>query len=102
MCATLAFGSKIETYSNSYFAEIDQGKNMNHYIGFLSYLDCTLKLPKVTCFGTEQKFANGTCYSNHVFKGIWNDAIFKNVTGRRRVSPTEEYWKYVSQNSKYQ
>lgn len=75
---------------------------MNHFIGFLSYLDCTLKLPKVTCFGTEQKFANGTCYSNHVFKGIWNDAIFKNVTGRRRVSPTEEYWKYVSQNSKYQ
>lgn len=74
---------------------------MNHFIGFLSYLDCSLKLPKVTCFGTEQKFANGTCYSNHVFKGIWNDAIFKNVTGRRRVSPTEEYWKYVSQNSKY-
>ncbi|XP_052678713.1 sodium- and chloride-dependent glycine transporter 1-like isoform X1 [Crassostrea angulata] len=63
--------------------------------------DCTLKLPKVTCFGTEQKFANGTCYSNHVFKGIWNDAIFKNVTGRRRVSPTEEYWnnKFLSISS---
>lgn len=35
LCATLAFGSKIETYSNSYFAEIDKAKNMNHYIGFL-------------------------------------------------------------------
>lgn len=76
---------------------------MKHYNGVLFFhLDCTLKLPKVTCFGTEQKFANGTCYSNHVFKGIWNEAIFKNVTGRRRVSPTEEYWKYVFQNSKYQ
>lgn len=103
MCVNTAFDSKTETFSNSYFAETDKAKNMKHCNGVLfSYLDCTLKLPKVTCFGTEQKFANGTCYSNHVFKGIWNDAIFKNVTGRRRVSPTEEYWKYVSQNSKYQ
>ncbi|XP_061187866.1 sodium- and chloride-dependent glycine transporter 1-like [Saccostrea echinata] len=63
--------------------------------------DCSLKLPTVICLRNEQKFPNGTCYSQNVFKGIWNETIFRNVTGRRRISPTEEYWnnKFLSISS---
>ncbi|KAK3101975.1 hypothetical protein FSP39_007759 [Pinctada imbricata] len=55
--------------------------------------DCSLKLPQIDCTISQGvKYKNGTCYSNEEFKGIWNDTLFTNVTGRKRVLPAEEYW----------
>ena len=62
--------------------------------GHFSSSDCSLKLPAVDC--TEgMKHLNGTCYVDGDFQGIWNTTLFTNVTGRQRVSPSEEYWEYV-------
>ncbi|XP_033746296.1 sodium-dependent proline transporter-like [Pecten maximus] len=55
--------------------------------------DCSLKLPKVNCTVTEgMKYGNGTCYKGERFIGLWNTTQFTNVTGRLRITPSEEYW----------
>ncbi|KAL5013211.1 hypothetical protein ScPMuIL_007481 [Solemya velum] len=53
--------------------------------------NCSLKLPLVPCNEGTQ-YPNGTCYQGEAFLGLWNYTIFKNTTGRVRVSPSEEYW----------
>ncbi|XP_050413379.1 sodium- and chloride-dependent glycine transporter 1 [Patella vulgata] len=53
--------------------------------------DCSMLLPLVkTCDGIA--YPNGTCYNKQEFVGIWNNTLFTNVTGRRRISSSEEYW----------
>ncbi|KAL4226537.1 hypothetical protein ACF0H5_014522 [Mactra antiquata] len=53
--------------------------------------DCRLKLPSVECTdGIKHK--NGTCYINGEFIGLWNTTLFTDVTGRQRISPSEEYY----------
>ncbi|PVD25181.1 hypothetical protein C0Q70_15679 [Pomacea canaliculata] len=55
--------------------------------------DCSLKLPLVDCKKGE-KLEDGTCNdaTSGSFLGIWNYSVFTNATGRRRISPSEEYW----------
>ncbi|XP_069141841.1 sodium-dependent proline transporter-like [Argopecten irradians] len=53
--------------------------------------DCSLKLPLVKC-EVGEKFLNGTCYSDGVFRGLYNDTMFTDATGRKRISPAEEYF----------
>ncbi|CAG5118596.1 unnamed protein product, partial [Candidula unifasciata] len=54
--------------------------------------DCSLKWPIVACVDGTQ-MSNGTCYnSDNHFVGVWNTTMFYKVTGKRRVSPSEEYW----------
>ena len=40
----------------------------------------------------EVKHSNGTCYLSGKLLGVWNSSLFEEITGRRRVSPSEEYW----------
>ncbi|KAJ8301431.1 hypothetical protein KUTeg_020418 [Tegillarca granosa] len=55
--------------------------------------DCSLKLPIVVCDQNGQtQYLNGTCFSNNEFVGLWNDTLFVNTTGRKRISAAEEYW----------
>lgn len=55
--------------------------------------DCRLNLPSVSC-ENDVKYANGTCYSEDGRRlGLWNATLYTQVTGRRRVSPSEEYYK---------
>ncbi|XP_060590649.1 sodium- and chloride-dependent glycine transporter 1-like [Ruditapes philippinarum] len=58
--------------------------------------DCRLKLPSVNCEGSV-KYLNGTCYDNTgEFLGLWNTTLFTETTGRKRISPSEEYYnKYI-------
>ncbi|XP_060081370.1 sodium-dependent proline transporter-like [Ylistrum balloti] len=58
---------------------------------FWNSKDCSLKLPLVKC-GEGEKLLNGTCLVNGLFKGLWNDSLFTNATGRKRISPAEEYF----------
>ena len=58
----------------------------------LSILDCRLKLPSTDCSGGT-KYMNGTCYSGGHFSGLWNETLFTQETVRKRVLPSEEYWK---------
>lgn len=55
--------------------------------------DCSLKLPLVDC-EAGKKDDDGTCVDakSGEFVGLWNLTMFTNVTGRSRVSPSEEYW----------
>ncbi|OWF44590.1 sodium- and chloride-dependent glycine transporter 1-like [Mizuhopecten yessoensis] len=53
--------------------------------------DCSLKLPLVKC-EVGEKFLNGSCFVSGKFKGLWNDTLFTNATGRKRISPAEEYF----------
>ncbi|XP_052782178.1 sodium-dependent proline transporter-like [Mya arenaria] len=53
--------------------------------------DCRLKLPSVSC-DDGVKHVNGTCYVDSAFTGLWNDSLFTEATGRKRVSPSEEYY----------
>ncbi|XP_012941783.1 sodium- and chloride-dependent glycine transporter 1, partial [Aplysia californica] len=56
--------------------------------------DCSLKWPLVDCL-TGVKQTNGTCYDvQGQLAGVWNSTLFEEVTGRRRVSPSEEYWSH--------
>lgn len=55
--------------------------------------DCRLKLPSTDC-SDGTKYQNGTCYSGNQFSGLWNETLFTEVTGRKRVLPSEEYWNY--------
>lgn len=55
--------------------------------------DCRLKLPSTDCSGGV-KHLNGTCYSDGQFLGLWNETLFTEVTGRKRILPSEEYWNY--------
>ncbi|WAR24980.1 SC6A5-like protein [Mya arenaria] len=54
-------------------------------------VDCRLKLPSVSC-DDGVKHVNGTCYVDSAFTGLWNDSLFTEATGRKRVSPSEEYY----------
>jgi len=56
------------------------------------FTDCRLKLPSVTCDDGERN-DDGTCDVDGEFAGLWNDTLFTEVTGRTRVSPSEEYYK---------
>lgn len=53
--------------------------------------DCSLNWPLVDCVDGVQE-ANGTCYKDEKFQGIWNISLFDNKTGIKRVWPSEEYW----------
>ncbi|GFO44117.1 eukaryotic translation initiation factor 3 subunit f [Plakobranchus ocellatus] len=53
--------------------------------------NCSLKWPLVDC-EDGVKMTNGTCYQNKEFQGVWNTSVFERVTGRKRISPSEEYW----------
>lgn len=66
-----------------------------HMKEFISIVcsDCRLKLPDVNC-NNGTMYTNGSCYDNGTFLGLWNTSLFTEVTGRRRVSPSEEYFKY--------
>lgn len=62
------------------------------FIYLIMLLDCSLKWPIVTCVDGVQ-MSNGTCYTtDSQFVGVWNTTMFYKVTGKRRVSPSEEYW----------
>ena len=52
-------------------------------------------MPDVECDvdGELFRFDNGTCYNSTEFVGLWNYTIYKNVTGLRRLSASEEYYK---------
>merc|ERR1719239_1114984 len=53
--------------------------------------NCSLKWPLLDCVeGVRQP--NGTCYQSGHFQGVWNSSLFEEQTGRRRISPSEEYW----------
>ncbi|GFO44128.1 hypothetical protein PoB_007063300 [Plakobranchus ocellatus] len=57
--------------------------------------DCSLKWPLVECTNSNmQQMSNGTCFDASGFLGIYNTSLFEDVTGRKRVSPSEEYWTY--------
>ncbi|XP_063402684.1 sodium-dependent proline transporter-like [Mytilus trossulus] len=51
---------------------------------------CADKLPLIDC--TTTKYLNGTCYNGDQFLGLWNDTMFTEVTGHKRISAAEEYW----------
>ncbi|RUS89737.1 hypothetical protein EGW08_002555 [Elysia chlorotica] len=53
--------------------------------------DCSLKWPIVDCEDGVQML-NGTCYHDKELQGLWNSSLFEKVTGRKRVSASEEYW----------
>ncbi|KAK3101057.1 hypothetical protein FSP39_000622 [Pinctada imbricata] len=57
--------------------------------------DCSLKIPLTKC-DNGVKYLNGTCYVNDEFEGVWNNTMFTAITGRKRVSPAEEYWNNVA------
>ena len=40
---------------------------------------------------------NGTCYAEGQFLGLWNNTVFRNVTHIKRLSASEEYYKWVLQ-----
>ncbi|XP_064605350.1 sodium- and chloride-dependent glycine transporter 1-like [Liolophura sinensis] len=52
---------------------------------------CLHKLPIVDCTKFTS-FKNGTCYNQTQRIGLWNDTVFTNITGLKRILPTEEYW----------
>lgn len=54
---------------------------------------CADKLPLIDC--TTTKYLNGTCYNGDQFLGLWNDTMFTEVTGHKRISAAEEYWTLV-------
>jgi len=55
--------------------------------------NCSLKWPLVPCQpGQGQRHGNGTCHNKGQFLGVWNVTMFEEVTHRKRVSPSEEYW----------
>ncbi|KAK0063123.1 sodium- and chloride-dependent glycine transporter 2 [Biomphalaria pfeifferi] len=54
--------------------------------------DCKLKLPVMQCSGSSQS-NDGLCLDeNGKEKGIWNKTLFTEATGRKIVSPSQEYW----------
>ena len=55
-------------------------------------LVCSQKLPLTTC-EDGIKYNNGTCYIDDEMTGVWNDTMFEEETGLKRVSPAEEYFK---------
>ncbi|KAH9507947.1 Sodium- and chloride-dependent glycine transporter 2 [Bulinus truncatus] len=58
--------------------------------------DCKLKLPIMTCDGDGQS-NNGLCVdSNSKEIGIWNKTLFMESTGRKLMSPSQEYWESSS------
>jgi hypothetical protein len=64
----------------------------------LLHPDCSLKLPIVSCDVKNQvQNEDGMCSDQTTgdFVGLWNYSLFEEVTGRKRISPSEEYWKYV-------
>ncbi|KAK6994030.1 sodium- and chloride-dependent glycine transporter 2 [Biomphalaria glabrata] len=54
--------------------------------------DCKLKLPVMQCSGSSQS-NDGLCLDeNGKERGIWNKTLFTESTGRKIVSPSQEYW----------
>ncbi|KAK2163610.1 hypothetical protein LSH36_76g00075 [Paralvinella palmiformis] len=54
---------------------------------------CSQNLPDVDCSNSMNiKYSNGSCYNDTQLIGVWNYTIFKNSTGIKRHSPTEEYY----------
>ena len=63
----------------------------------VSFTVCFDRLPNVVCdFANMTRHANGTCYNDDGFIGLWNNTIFRNTTGIKRVSASQEYYKYVT------
>ncbi|XP_045164528.1 sodium- and chloride-dependent glycine transporter 1-like [Mercenaria mercenaria] len=56
---------------------------------------CSQKLPLTTC-DDGIKYGNGTCFEDDEMAGVWNDTLFEEKTGIKRVSPAEEYFNKVS------
>ncbi|XP_074646895.1 sodium- and chloride-dependent glycine transporter 1-like [Tubulanus polymorphus] len=57
--------------------------------------DCSLNLPLVKCNESAQvKLYNGTCYIGRQLVGIYDDELYKNITKKRRIPPSEEYYNH--------
>ncbi|KAL4226538.1 hypothetical protein ACF0H5_014523 [Mactra antiquata] len=56
---------------------------------------CSQNLPLTQCTDGES-YANGTCYVDGEMVGVWNDTLFEEETGLKRVSPAEEYFNNVA------
>ena len=57
-----------------------------------SFKGCRSKLPNMECSENyTTRYENGSCYINSTFIGLWDYRKYENVTGIRRVLPSEEY-----------
>lgn len=75
------------------FASFTSSLPWNTCDGYWNTGNCSLKLPIVSC-EDNVKNADGMCNdaTSGEFLGLWNSTLFTEVTGRKRVSPSEEYW----------
>ncbi|XP_064631978.1 sodium- and chloride-dependent glycine transporter 1-like [Lineus longissimus] len=56
---------------------------------------CSLLLPKLNCTGNmEVQQDNGSCTILGEAIGLWNESLYTNKTGKRRILPSEEYYKH--------
>ncbi|KAL8595223.1 hypothetical protein ACOMHN_043376 [Nucella lapillus] len=75
------------------FASFTSDLPWNTCDGYWNTGNCSLKLPIVGC-GDNVRNGDGTCSdaTSGEFLGLWNSTLFTAETGRKRVSPSEEYW----------